>query len=186
LLSSQLMLAQLPLETKVDTTQIKIGEPIQYTIRAIASKNSKVLFPESETLGPLEILDSYPVDTIKKDDFIELIKKYELIQFDAGSFTIPELPVIIDAKLFKTDSIRIQVQTIEVDTVKTPLYDIKYISKAGAAPSTGWYYLAFLILALLAGIAAYLIIKRLQDKNLTEDDKYNTPFEKAVNKPSIP
>lgn len=182
LLSSQLMLAQLPLETKVDTTNIKIGEPIQYSIRAITSKGSKVLFPESETLGPLEILDSHPVDTIKKDNFIELIKIYELTQFDEGSFTIPELPVIIDAKLFKTDSIRIHVQNVVVDTLKTPLYDIKSISTVGAAPSTSWYYLAFLVLALLIGIAIYFFIKKIQDKNLTEDDKYNTPFEKAVTK----
>lgn len=182
LLSSQLMLAQLPLETKVDTTTIKIGEPIQYTIRAITSKDSKVLFPESETLGSLEILDSYPVDTVKKDNFIELIKKYNLTQFDEGSYTIPELPVIIDSKLFKTDSIRIHVQNVVVDTLKTPLYDIKYISTAGAAPSTGWYYLAFLLLAILIGVGIYLFIKRLQDKNLTEDDKYSTPFEKAVTK----
>ncbi|MDR0224504.1 MAG: BatD family protein [Myroides odoratus] len=182
LLSSQLMLAQLPLETKVDTTNIKIGEPIKYSIRAITSKDSKVLFPESETLGPLEILDSYPVDTIKKDNFIELIKSYELTQFDEGSFTIPELPVIIDAKLFKTDSIRINVQNVAVDTLKTPLYDIKSISKAGAAPSTSWYYLAFLLLAIVIGVVIYFIIKKLQDKNLTEDDKYSTPFEKAVTK----
>lgn len=182
LLSSQLMLAQLPLETKVDTTNIKIGEPIKYSIHAITSKDSKVLFPESETLGPLEILDSYPVDTIKKDNFIELIKSYELTQFDEGSFTIPELPVIIDAKLFKTDSIRINVQNVAVDTLKTPLYDIKSISKAGAAPSTSWYYLAFLLLAIVIGVVIYFIIKKLQDKNLTEDDKYSTPFEKAVTK----
>ncbi|WP_353100083.1 BatD family protein [Myroides odoratus] len=182
LLSSQLMLAQLPLETKVDTTNIKIGEPIKYSIRAITSKDSKVLFPESETLGSLEILDSYPVDTIKKDNFIELIKIYELTQFDEGSFTIPELPVIIDAKLFKTDSIRINVQNVVVDTLKTPLYDIKSISKAGAAPSTSWYYLAFLLLAIAIGVVIYFIIKKLQDKNLTEDDKYSTPFEKAVTK----
>lgn len=182
LLSSELMLAQLPLETKVDTTSIKIGEPIQYSIRAIASKESKVLFPETQTLGPLEILDSYPVDTVKKDNFFELIKRYELTQFDEGSFTIPELPVIIDSKMFKTDSIRIQVQNVAVDTLKTPLYDIKTISKAGAAPSTSWYYFTFLILAILVGIATYFFIKKLQDKNLTEDDKYSTPFEKAVTK----
>ncbi len=182
LLSTPLMFAQLPLETKVDTTSIKIGEPIQYTIRAIAPKNSKVLFPETKTLGPLEILDSYPVDTVTKEDFFELTKKYEITQFDEGSFTIPQLPVIIDAKLFQTDSIRIQVQNVVVDTLKTPLYDIKAISKTGAAPSTSWYYLAFLIVSILLGVVAYIFIKRRQDKNLTEDDKYSTPFEKAVTK----
>ncbi|MBB1139475.1 BatD family protein [Myroides sp. WP-1] len=182
LLSSQLMLAQVPLETKVDTTSIKIGEPIQYTIRAIAPKSSKVLFPESETLGSLEILDSYPIDTVTKDNFFELTKKYDLTQFDEGSYTIPALAVLIDSKPYHTDSIRIQVQNVAVDTLKTPLYDIKSISKTGAAPSTSWYYLAFLIIAVLIGFAVYIFIKKRQDKNLTEDDKYNTPFEKAVTK----
>ncbi|MBB1150943.1 hypothetical protein H4K35_12620 [Myroides sp. NP-2] len=182
LLSPSLMFAQSPLEAKVDTTSIKIGEPIQYTIRAMASKHSKVLFPETKTLGPLEILDSYPVDTVAKDDVVTLTKRYELTQFDEGSFTIPQLPVIIDAKLFQTDSIRIEVQNVAVDTLKTPLYDIKSISKNGAAPSTNWYYLAFLILSIIIGVIAYIFIKRRQDKNLTEDDKYSTPFEKAVTK----
>ena len=182
LLSSQLMLAQLPLETKVDTTAIKIGEPIQYSIQALIPKNSKVLFPESETLGALEVLDAHPVDTVQKDNFFELTKKYDLTQFDEGSYTIPSLTVLVDSKPYYTDSIHIQVQNVVVDTLKTPLYDIKSISKTGAAPSTGWYYLAFLILAILIGIAVYFFIKKRQDKNLTEDDKYNTPFEKAVTK----
>lgn len=174
--------AQTLVETKVDTTAIKIGEPIQYSIRAITKKDSKVLFPDGNTLGPLEILESYPVDTINKDDVYELIKKYELTQFDEGTFSVPQLPIIIDSKLFKTDSIQIHVQNVVVDTLKTPLYDIKNISSTGAAPSTLWYYLFFLILSLLIGLAVYIIIKKRQDQNLTEDDKYSTPFEKAVSK----
>ncbi len=182
LLFTPIAFAQSLLETKVDTTAIKIGEPITYSIKAITKKDSKVIFPDGKSIGPLEILESYPIDTIKKEDIFELIKKYEITQFDEGSFSIPQLPVIIDSKLFKTDSIRINVQNVVVDTLKTPLYDIKNISAVGAAPSRAWYYLAFVIFSVLAGLAIYFYIKKRQDKNLSEDDKYSTPFEKAVTK----
>ncbi len=182
LLITPIAFSQSLLETKVDTTSIKIGESIQYSIKTITEKNSKIIFPEGKTIGQLEVLESYPIDTIKKDNLYELIKRYEITQFDEGSYSIPQLPVIIDSKLFKTDSININVQNVVVDTLKTPLYDIKNISAVGAAPSKAWYYLAFIILSILIGFAIYFYIKKRQDKNLSEDDKYSTPFEKAVTK----
>jgi hypothetical protein len=173
---------QNPVETQVDTTNIKIGDAFSLTIKTHTNQNSKVLFPDSPQLGDFEVIDSYPVDTLLKSDYMELIKKYDLTQFNAGSYSVPQLPVIVDAKMFKTDSIYIQVTDIEVDTLKTPLYEIKGISTADASFSSKWFYLIFIILAVLVGFGLYFIIKKRQDANLTEEDKYKTPYEKAVKK----
>ncbi|MDR0228263.1 MAG: hypothetical protein LBI72_04275 [Flavobacteriaceae bacterium] len=174
--------AQNPIETKVDTTGIKIGDTFSYTIRALVAKDSKVFFPESQQLGAFDVIDSYPVDTVQQNDVIELIKRYNLTSFDEGAKTLPQLPVIVDAKQFKTDSLQIQVAGVQVDTLKTPLYDIKDISATGASFSSNWFYFLFAILSIFVGIGVYWFIKKRQERNLTEDDKYKTPYEKAVKK----
>lgn len=175
-------LAQNKIETSVDTTSIKLGDTFLYTIKAHAKAGTLVTFPATEQLGHFDVVESFPIDTINSDNTQELIKKYHLTQFEAGDFSVPAMPVIMDAKLFHTDSIKIHVQDVEVDTLKQPLYEIKNISKEGASFSTSWYYIMFIVLAIFLGIGIYWYIKRQQDKNLTEDDKYKTPFEKAVKK----
>lgn len=175
-------LAQNKIETSVDTTSIKLGDTFLYTIKAHTKAGTLVTFPATEQLGQFDVVESFPIDTINNDNTQELIKKYHLTQFDAGDFSVPAIPVIVDAKLFHTDSIKIHVQDVEVDTLKQPLYEIKNISKEGASFSTSWYYIMFIVLAIFLGLGIYWYIKRQQDKNLTEDDKYKTPFEKAVKK----
>jgi len=59
----------------VDTTQIRIGEEIIYTIQVEADSTDLVLFPEGQTFNPLEVLESYKIDTIRLQDKIKLIKK---------------------------------------------------------------------------------------------------------------
>lgn len=175
-------LAQNKIETSVDTTSIKLGDTFLYTIKAHTKAGTLVTFPATEQLGHFDVVESFPIDTINSDNTQELIKKYHLTQFEAGDFSVPAMPVIMDAKLFHTDSIKIHVQDVEVDTLKQPLYEIKNISKEGASFSTTWYYIMFIVLAIFLGLGIYWYIKRQQDKNLTEDDKYKTPFEKAVKK----
>ena len=170
------------IETTVDSTQVEMGNSIRLTIKAFAKQGEEVIFPVDEKFGDFEVIDHSAVDTVVNTDLMELIKQYELMQFDAGSFTIPQIPVIVDKSLFKTDSIQINIQEIAVDTVKTPLYDIKGISASGASFSSYWYYIVTAILSLLIGVCLYFYIKARQDRNLSEDDKYNTPYEKAVTK----
>lgn len=181
-LFTSFIVAQNPVETTVDTTRIKIGDTFSYTIRVQTNKNSKVFFPESEQLGSFDVVESKAVDTIATDDVLELIKQYDLTSFDEGSFTVPQLPIIIDANQFKTDSIAVNVTGVAVDTLKTPLYDIKNISTTGASFSSNWFYVIFAVISLLIGLGLYLFIKKRQEKNLTEEDKYKTPYEKAVKK----
>ncbi len=82
----------------VDTTQIKIGEEIQYTIQVMADTTDLVLFPEGQSFSPLEMIESYKVDTTFEQTKYKLIKKYWLTQFDSGSYTIPRQRVVINNK----------------------------------------------------------------------------------------
>ena len=44
--------------TRIDTTSIRIGEEIQYTITVEADSTDLVLFPEGQTFLPLEVIES--------------------------------------------------------------------------------------------------------------------------------
>src|SRR5690554_4956581 len=64
--------------------------------------------------------------------------------------------------------------------MKQPLYDIKTQVDADADVEKTRNYLIALLLCIVAGIATYFIIKRVQSKNLTEEDLYKTPLEKVT------
>ena len=84
--------------TSIDTVKNKIGAEFKLSLKTNVDTLSKVKFPESKFFGALEVLESYKVDTVKKGDRYELIKKYGLTQFDSGKYTIPRIPIIINGK----------------------------------------------------------------------------------------
>lgn len=173
--------AQAPIETLVDTTSIKIGDTFLLTLKTKSPKGSEVVFPKSEQLGAFEVIESYPIDTLLRESTQELIKKYALTQFDSGHYELPQLPVIIGNKPFKTHPINIHVLNVEVDTLKQPLFDIQPISKSTRF-NTNWLYMIGVGISVLIGLALYFYIKRKQRDNLSEDDYYSSPYEKAIKK----
>ncbi|NJM79626.1 MAG: hypothetical protein HC854_08500 [Flavobacterium sp.] len=62
------------IQSTIDSTKIKIGSQFNLTIKANVTKKDKVVFPEGQFFGQLEVLESYPIDSIKTNDKLELIK----------------------------------------------------------------------------------------------------------------
>src|SRR5690606_745053 len=54
--------AQSPISSSVDSTDIKIGSPLQLIIKAQVNVTDQVIFPNTPTLGPFEVLDHMPID----------------------------------------------------------------------------------------------------------------------------
>ncbi|SFJ46002.1 BatD family protein [Myroides guanonis] len=180
-LISNIATAQNPLETTVDTTSIKIGDTFLLTLKAKVQKGSTIQFPESDKLGDFEVIESSAIDTILSETNQELIKKYSLTQFDSGSYRLPQLPVIIDNKIFKTQGIDISVLNVAVDTLKQPMYEIKSVAKDSSS-NYDWIYILISVLVIIIGIVLYYYIKKRQESNLSEDDYYKSPYEKAIKK----
>ena len=175
-------LAQQPVSATVDSAQIKIGSSFELTIKVQADKEARVVFPDTKLMGPFEVLESKPVDTVLADRKTAFIKKYMLTQFDSGFYTLPRQSIYINGKNYQTDLFNITVNNVQVDTLKQPIYDIK--TNAGTATDTSKlpYYIAAVIGCLLWGYFVYWLIKKRQDRNLTEDDLFRTPLEKATRK----
>ena len=92
------IIAQLQPEitSKVDTTNIKIGEQIHFTVTVEVDSTAQVFFPEGQTFSPLETVQAFKTDTTRKKDRITLQKIYALTQFDSGSYVLPDQSIEIN------------------------------------------------------------------------------------------
>jgi len=180
LLISSLSFAQTKqLEASVDTTKNKIGAQFTLTLKAKVNATSKVNFPNAKNFGRLEVIESYPIDTVKEDSRYELIKKYGLTQFDSGKYVIPRIPVLIDNKPVFSDSIKVEVFNIKVDTLKQKMFDIKPIIQVEKPMGDWWKYLLGFVLLLGLGFLGYFLwkkYKKVPEKSIV----YNSPIEKAT------
>ncbi len=166
--------------SSIDSTSIKIGEQITYKIEVETDTTNLVVFPEGQTFSPLEMIESYAIDTLKKNDKYNLIKKYGLTQFDSGAYTIPRQKIIIGDKSFFTDSLKVEVNNIVVDTTKQGLYDIKPIIEVKKKGSNWWKYLllALLIIGIVGALLWWFIWRK---KPLTEEEQIALlpPYDRA-------
>ncbi len=163
----------------IDRDSIKIGEQLSYTVNVITDSTDLVIFPEGQTFAPLEMIDSYAVDTTYAQAKMTLIKRYGLTQFDSGAYTIPRQTISIGQTPFYTDSLRVEVNTVVVDTTKQGLYDIKDIIAVEKAFSNWWIWVLWILgILLLIGVFLFFIIRRSRRK--AEAEKKLPPFEQAL------
>ena len=166
--------------SSIDTTNIRIGEQITYKIQVEADSTNLVVFPEGQTFLPLEMIESYEVDTSRASAKLKLIKAYALTQFDSGSYIIPKQKIIIGDKTYFTDSVKVKVNTVIVDTTKQKLYDIKPMIVVEKASSNWWvYFLVALLAFILVAFLLYWMIWR--KKPLTEEEEIALlpPYDRA-------
>lgn len=166
--------------SSIDTTKIKIGEQITYKIEVNTDSINLVVFPEGQTFMPFEVIESYAIDTTKQDAKFNLIKKYGLTQFDSGSYTIPRQKIVVGDKTFTTDSLKVKVNPVVVDTLKQGLYDIKPIIQVEKG-KRNWLR-NLLIILLIVGLVASLIYWFVwRKKPLTEKEKIALlpPYDRA-------
>jgi len=172
--------AQKQVETSIDTTKNKIGAEFKLTLKTVVTSTAKVEFPKLKNIGPLEVIQSYPIDTVKKDATnYELIKKYGLTQFDSGHYTIPSVKILIDKKPFYSDSIKVEVANVKVDTLQQKMYDIKDITSADEGTGNWWIYVLIALAIIGIGVFVYWYVKKRQLKKI-EEEVYKTPIEKAT------
>ena len=180
LLATPVFSQQKQVQTSIDTTKNKIGAEFKLTLKTNVDTLSKVVFPNVKNFGALEVIQSYPIDTIKKNDRYELVKKYGLAQFDSGKYTIPSVRILINSKAFLSDSLRVEVVNVEVDTLKQKMYDIKDIAPADNSISYWWKWILVLLIIAGLGALAYWYVKKHKEKK-EEGEIYKTPIEKATN-----
>ena len=168
----------------LDTNHILIGDQVALRILVSQSTKMKVGFPiyKDSIVSGVEVLSDFPVDTIKKDSGqVSLVKTYLLTSFDTGSYTIPNLKLLILTVGAQPDTVSLEnlmlhVSTVAVDTTKG---DIKDIKAPFGAPLTfseiaPWLFGGLGIVALI-GLIIWLVIRRIQNKPLLSMVKPDEP-----------
>ncbi|HLV92274.1 MAG TPA: BatD family protein [Aequorivita sp.] len=164
--------------SSVDSTKIRIGEEILYTINVDADSTDVVVFPEGQTFGPLEMIESYKTETTFEASKTKIIKRYGLTQFDSGNYTIPPQRIIINNKPFLTDSVRIEVNTVAIDTTKQKMFDIKPAIEIDTPPFDWLKIIYWIIPLILVVVLAIYLFRRKKRKDAAK--KQLPPYEEAI------
>ncbi len=166
---------------QIDTTNIKIGEQISYTITVETDSLNVVHFPEGQTFSPLETVEAIMQDTVKNENRVLIQQVYALTQFDSGSYTIPPQRIAINEQPFFTDSFHIKVADVVVDTTKQKMFDIKPLIEVEKSYAEIWKTILWIVLGLLliGGLVYWFFLRK---KPLTEEEKEALlpPYDRAL------
>jgi len=155
------------IRVKTDATQIVVGDQVRYFIEATIDTTRAALrwavIPD--TFNHLEVGEKGKIDTTRSGALVTYKQRLLITGFDSGSFMVPAFKFVsigkngqIDTLL--TDTPRIAVQTVAVDTTKA-FKDIKGI----VAVSVGWrYYIWYIVGGLVLLIALVVIIVSLLNR----------------------
>jgi len=172
---AQIIFAQQPLlTTSLSRDSIMIGEQVEWTFKATVAKPQQVYFARIDSIGQgrIEVLQATGPDTLQDTKNNVTVKsKLLLTSFDAGIYTLPQVPLLIvgsnnqvDTLYF--DAVTLKVNTVAVDTTTFQPFDIKPPVKY---PYTfmeivwPWGVIALGVLLLIA-LIIYLIIRLKKDK----------------------
>ena len=167
------------LQVAVDTTKMRIGEEIKYTLQLKADSTTQIIFSEQPYFAPFELLEESPIDTIRVKSHYLFTKKYTLIQFDSGAFWLPPQKLMVNGFSKISDSILIQVATVPVDTLKQKLFDIKPIAEVKKNYDNLTQNIAYCILVVLVLVSliyAFFFAKKSREIR----NRKLPPFERAI------
>ena len=163
----------------VDSTELRIGEQINIRYQIKGDSLSQIQFAEQPNFAPFELLEDFPLDTLRSQAHYLFTKKYALIQFDSGTYWIPKQKILINGVGTITDSISIRVNTVVVDTLKQPLFDIKPLVAVKRGYKKLTQQILITVFGLILLILAVFLILRVQ-KKLIEKRKELPPFDRAL------
>lgn len=160
----------------IDTTSIRLGEQILLKLDVTLPKGAKVIWPvfNDSTLSPIEIVKTGHVDTIEtsRNSYLQYRQLLTITAFDSGYKTIPPITFeyIVPGDTSKlravTDSLLLQVRTVEVDTTRA-IKDIKAPMSAPLTLEELWPIFAGVAgLGLIAGFIWYYLWRRRMRKPL--------------------
>lgn len=167
------------LNVAVDSTQIKIGAQLNYTLQVKADSTAQVVFPEQPIFTPFELLEESPIDTLRSQTHYLYTKRYSLIHFDSGNYFIPQQQVLVNGFSKIADLIPVRVNSVKVDTTKQKLFDIKPLSQVKKNYNRLISRVLWgLVLALIViGVSyTYLFQKRKKELRVRE----LPPFDRAI------
>lgn len=180
--------AQPDISAKVDAKQITIGDQVRLFLEAKPAKGERLIWPViPDTFNSLEVVEKGKIDTITKDNAVTYKQRLLITGWDSGVYKIPpfaftSVPVKGEPYQVTTDSFRLAIRTVAVDTAK-PFRPIAEIMEV----KTTWRdYIWYILGGLLAlGLIVFAILyfvknKKAQAPVAAPKRQIETPVEKAL------
>ena len=171
--------AQTDTSIVLDTFQFKLAEEVKIKLIVNSEPNVKIDFPSKNSFRPFEIINQSDIDTVLSDNRLTYIKNYSLIIFDSGTYYIPKQKLLINDKPFYTDSVKVVVNDVVVDTVEQSLYPIKTILTV-KKNKHGWWKPLLISFFILSFITILIYFLRKIYLNLSSELNSLPPFESAI------
>ncbi len=176
-----------------DSNFVEFGSPAKYSIAVKVKGAQKVEFPvfHKEIVPELEVLRGPELDTVYNTDLtVSIINSYYITSFKDSSFTIPQMPVLVNGEMLRTDSVNITftlLQNIDstfyaaIDTTKAlKIFDIVEVKNTPFTFEEFWHrfgrlIIIILIAMLVAAAITYFIIRKLKNKPIIPIAKPKEP-----------
>ena len=119
---SQVLTAQVKVETRIDSLQLLIGEQAHLTLSVTMKEGQQALFPDyqyTQQLTPgVEVLEMKEGDTLRLDNgMVKVSREYTITSFDDTLYYLPPMKVKVDGKEYLSKNLALKVLTFDVDTL---------------------------------------------------------------------
>lgn len=132
ILQAQVIRAQdISANATLDTTAMRIGEQMGYTITLTGRGDFEATFPEKpDTLtAGIEVISEKPAEKEKEGNITRISKQYRITGFEQGGYAIPQFEVQVtqngQQELVAANSVFLQINSVPLDTAQKDIYDVK-------------------------------------------------------------
>lgn len=165
----------------IDSTKFIIGDQINAILKVKTENKELVKWPElKDSLSSLEIVSKTKIDTLVENNYKTLSQSYKLTQFDSGTYILKPIAIKIGDSTFYTKQKTLQVSSVEVDTTKQKMYDIKQNIYVGYS---FWEILPYILILFVLGVMLYMFYfywKKQKNKEKPVSVPKISPFDFAI------
>lgn len=184
--------AQVVLEVRINTTQLRIGEQTGITLNVALDAQQKMSFPDfkvgQQIVPNIEIVDIAPTDTnyLNEGKRLEIVQHYTVTAWDSSFYYLPPFEIDIDGTKHSSKSLAMKVYTVDVDTTQLDKFFPPYGVMEPPFTWSDWKRIvafSFLI-ALMCILAIYLFDRTRKGKpivRLVRRKKVLLPHRVAIN-----
>lgn len=160
-------LAQSNFEARLDTQQIKLGEPIQLDLYAQIPANQTYTWPQLNKISSITIISEGKIDSSFEGELLKLHQRISFTSFDSGAVYLPSLNLSTEnGEVLASDSIPILVYFPDIKA-EQDYYDIKGPREIPFDYLIALYWtLAVLALAALLYFLWYKFIRNRKSESL--------------------
>lgn len=153
------ILAGAQVDARLDTAEIRIGDPLTLTLSVRSGPGETVRFPDpAHSLAGFEILASSPPERYEEDDGAILERRsYRLTSFETGDQVIPALPFVLMAPDGSVDTVHTREISLAVISLvqDTTAAEVRPLKDLILSPPL-WHKLALWAVLVLAALGLAL------------------------------